>query len=301
MLRQTRNFHYLKVVGARGLLRNTVVIERFPTLLSNTHRTLFESLPTSHTCCFFSSTTVGRSRKRRIPLFKSEKSVMESDTDDSPPSVTPTPGINNQTVAPYPKGQPWRVLWPRPHGCDSSPPPPKRRIPRLQDFRRAWYSYKETWKYGLSGVPPKGTTIRDTPHGAEGVANDIDFLSLKTTTTEDVADNAKRNLRLIREDAQELLEHTKERTGIRTQEDVKALASEMMQLATEGIREFMAGYRQGRDEEIDKMLHEYFKDPTTNDGSERKHDDKSRQVGGDEKSTDKPRKKRKPKRGIPRE
>ena len=67
-------------------------------------------------------------------------------------------------------------------------------------------------------------------------------------------------MNIVRQDAQELLEHAKDTTGIRTQDDLKALASEAMKVATECIREFMAGYRSGRDSEIDKMLHEYFQD-----------------------------------------
>jgi hypothetical protein len=337
MLRQTRNFHQRMVVTtiARrgGVLPTSVSMEGLPTLYySNTYSKSFES---SHNCHLFSTTTtVGRTRKRKVSHFKlirtqNDKSVEEvwNDTPSSsssssatrptpPPPPPPITSSNNQTALPYPKGQPWRVLWPLPNGDDYSPPPRRRRIPRLQDFRRAWAEYMETWKYGLSGRRPTGINSGTTHHRSAG-GDSADILSLAATTTaaaatsthqqqlEDVADNAKRNLHLIREDAQELLEHAKNKTGIRTQEDIKNLASEMMQLATESIREFMAGYRQGRDDEIDKMLHEYFKDPsTTSDdrSSKDRQDGTSQQkMGGDDMSTAKPRKKRKPKRGIPRD
>jgi hypothetical protein len=34
----------------------------------------------------------------------------------------------------------------------------------------------------------------------------------------------------------------------------------MMKLATDCLREFMAGYRQGRDQEVEKMMNEYFQE-----------------------------------------
>ena len=49
------------------------------------------------------------------------------------------------------------------------------------------------------------------------------------------------------------------------------MISESMRLATDCLKEFMAGYRKGRDEEVDKMLHKYFQelnweeDPVTDD------------------------------------
>lgn len=119
-------------------------------------------------------------------------------------------------------------------------------------------------------------------------------------------------MNIVRQDAQELLEHAKDTTGIRTQDDLKALASEAMKVATECIREFMAGYRSGRDSEIDKMLHEYFQDDKgeneTKNGVEEKESSPpgTHLVDADaihkSQVTTKTgrKKKRKPKRGIPR-
>jgi len=179
--------------------------------------------------------------------------------------------------------------------------------------------YKETWEDGISGIPTKsknnndndndnGTMVATKNSGGDG--NDGSILTeTRERQLRDAGDNATKNLHLVRKDAQNLLEHAKETTGIRTQDDAKALASEVLKIATECIREFMAGYRKGRDSEIDKMLHEYFQeeDGSNNSGNKSDNTSSSSKDNGvkDENSSDpmvarKQRKKRKPKRGIPR-
>jgi hypothetical protein len=75
----------------------------------------------------------------------------------------------------------------------------------------------------------------------------------------------------------------KDNTKIYTKEDLKKWAGEQLKLATQCVNEFMAGYRSGRDEEVEKMLNQYFKEE------------------GDEKEADVPkRKRRKPKRLVRR-
>ena len=115
----------------------------------------------------------------------------------------------------------------------------------------AWVEYKKTWEDGLRGVPSEDTTTLPVK------ANNDDESIINATK---VGENVSQNLDEAQKDAKELLERAKERTGIHTQEDLRKFASDMMQLATECLKEFMAGYRKGRDEEVDKMLHEYFQD-----------------------------------------
>jgi hypothetical protein len=80
---------------------------------------------------------------------------------------------------------------------------------------------------------------------------------VKSTAMDDVLDvqkiqsNVTRNLK----DAKEMLEHARD-----SKEDLQKMAGDSMKLATECLKEFMTGYRQGRDQEIDKMLNEYFQD-----------------------------------------
>ncbi len=87
-----------------------------------------------------------------------------------------------------------------------------------------------------------------------------------------------------------VIEQAKEQTGIRNQEDLKAFASDTMRLATECLKEFMAGYREGRDNEIDKMLHEYFQEQQGKSLSSDKEEEDS-----------KPKRRRKPKQRILRD
>ncbi|KAL3910436.1 MAG: hypothetical protein SGARI_002126 [Bacillariaceae sp.] len=178
---------------------------------------------------------------------------------------------------PYPEGQPWRVLWPQPRHHTTQIAKEKhqlRKIPRVADCRRAWALYKETWEDGITGRPSAAKLERLRLEELERELAEADA-RLETSTVKadssdnhneteekikEVGDNAARNIRLIRKDAQLLLDQAKTQSGIHSQDDLKAVASQMMQVATECIKEFMAGYRKGRDDEIDKMLNEYFKE-----------------------------------------
>lgn len=155
----------------------------------------------------------------------------------------------------------------------------------------------ETWEDGIQGIPsPEKVKEREAAArraeeeerkkaAAEGKASSdgIDF--------DQVEDNVQKNAQFVRENAQELLQHTQDRTGIRSTEDLKELAAEWMKLATECLKEFMAGYRKGRDDEIDKMLHEYFQD-------EEKEESKAKVNEGSQGDAPKTKRKRRPRRAI---
>ena len=72
--------------------------------------------------------------------------------------------------------------------------------------------------------------------------------------------NVAANREFLKEEGGKALENLKRNTGIRTREDAKRLAAEMLKLGTECISQFMAGYRKGRDDEVEKMLTEYFQE-----------------------------------------
>jgi hypothetical protein len=247
---------------------------------------------------------------------------------------------------PYPKGQPWRVLWPTPHddqenqntkespSTDASLPRWRRvlrKIPRLQHFKRAWTLYLQTWEDGISGRPSLEKLERQAlaeklkqleqaeMMNQEDKTDNNGRIITTTTSQADISDdnipskNAARNLQLIRQDAARLLDQAKEQTGIHTKDDLKALATEMMKLGTECLREFMAGYREGRDQEMDKMLNEYFQDelkpevqppvqlPEQQDQTKRQQSQEGPSHDNDEYTIRPPRKRRRPKRGIPRD
>lgn len=101
--------------------------------------------------------------------------------------------------------------------------------------------------------------------------------------------NVSQNLQVAKDSAADLLEQAKEKTDIRSKDDLQRVAGDMMKLATECVKEFMAGYRQGRDQEVDKMLHEYFQEETP---------DAEPAVEAADSKKEKKSKRRKPRRAI---
>jgi hypothetical protein len=199
----------------------------------------------------------------------------------------------------------------------------RKKIPTTEQLKKAWSLYKETWEDGITGIPTRPTERANTTSGEsvdDGGSSTSSSAAAGSPTLvtqqqlQEIGDNAANNLNIVRKDAQDLLERTKETTGIRTQDDLKALASEAMIIATECIREFMGGYRKGRDTEIDKVLHEYFQDEEEDEEETRNgpnalvRENSKGKPEIDTKNTlsatpTEPtgrKKKRKPKRGIPR-
>jgi hypothetical protein len=75
-----------------------------------------------------------------------------------------------------------------------------------------------------------------------------------------VRERAKKNARLVKEEVESLRTQVRDATGIHSKEDVRKWVGEMMQLFSDCVKEFMAGYRKGRDDEVEKMLTEYFQE-----------------------------------------
>eukprot|EP00521_Asterionellopsis_glacialis_P015859 CAMPEP_0195301176 /NCGR_PEP_ID=MMETSP0707-20130614/28808_1 /TAXON_ID=33640 /ORGANISM="Asterionellopsis glacialis, Strain CCMP134" /LENGTH=251 /DNA_ID=CAMNT_0040364047 /DNA_START=243 /DNA_END=994 /DNA_ORIENTATION=- len=122
----------------------------------------------------------------------------------------------------------------------------------------AWTEYKNSWQ----GFALGGREVVPTSEPEKGgVEQELDNLETKFTKVRgDIQSNVERNLKVIQKDGTELVETLQDRTGIYTTEDLKKWVADQMKLATECLSQFMAGYRTGRDDEIDKMLHEYFKE-----------------------------------------
>ena len=163
------------------------------------------------------------------------------------------------TVPPqFEPGKPWQVLFPRYHFDPNDKDAQKRDESSEDGQSRAtlgdyWRALPKAWEVYLSswGIEPKtknemAPAIKEEDSGPSLV--------------EETRDNVKENLKFAKKEGQELLDAAKEQTGIHNKEDLKTVASEMLKLATECLKEFMAGYRQGRDKEIDRMLHEYFQE-----------------------------------------
>lgn len=73
---------------------------------------------------------------------------------------------------------------------------------------------------------------------------------------DDIRDNLNRNINDIRTQGPKLAEKM---TGMNKEEFSKFIGDQM-RLATDCIAHLMQGYRQGRDQEIDNMLHKYFQE-----------------------------------------
>jgi hypothetical protein len=144
------------------------------------------------------------------------------------------------------------------------------------NYPKTWSGWKEVfrktkdtylWTFEGFLLPEKkrdehGNIIPDNEDDAD--EEDVD----KNTTIKDkardaanqMAGNLQNNISTIQQEAPKLLRMGQEVTGISSREELRAWVGEQLKLGTACLTEFMKGYRSGRDDEVDKMLHEYFKD-----------------------------------------
>lgn len=120
-----------------------------------------------------------------------------------------------------------------------------------QAFREAWIVYRGTWDGFFDNITGKKTKKED-----KGGKDEVDVEG----RVDLIKENVKRNLEVSKEEGGKALAAVQETTGIHTVDDLKAAAKEFMMVATEMLSEFMKEYRKGRDEEVEKMLHEYFQE-----------------------------------------
>jgi hypothetical protein len=145
--------------------------------------------------------------------------------------------------------------------------------------RRAWNTYLWTWEGTL--LSEKERDERGNIIGVLKKKEEDEEDEEKTTTKETikekatdaavhVSQNVQKNVRTIQQEAPKLLETAQRLTGITTKEELRQWATEQLKLGTECLSMFMKGYREGRDKEVDNMLHEYFKelDETKQNASE---------------------------------
>lgn len=75
-----------------------------------------------------------------------------------------------------------------------------------------------------------------------------------------IVHNVQKNISTMKEQTPKLIEMGKEMTGVSNKDELREWVSDQLRLGTACLTEFMRGYRKGRDEEMDRMLHEYFKE-----------------------------------------
>ena len=133
-------------------------------------------------------------------------------------------------------------------------------------FRKAWEKYLWTFEGFLLKEKKRdanGNVILPKEGGdnSEKTEEDNGTRSLSDTATDvasDVAKNVQKNITTLQQEAPHLLRMGQQITGVSTKEELREWVRDQLQLGTACITEFMAGYRKGRDEEIDRMLHTYF-------------------------------------------
>ena len=211
--------------------------------------------------------TSGRSKKRTKRRLYWKRTRLATNNNNQ--QETTTIGSELHDREERDDGRTWRtILFPPAYddGSNPDPPVPWPKSPQAWylAFGKAWVVYRGTWEGFLSNMSPK-------PKEEEAVTiQEQKDVENSATMTQKIADNASQNIEMTQEEGGKLLEEVKSKTGIYSLEDVKKLAREMMKVATAMLREFMMEYRKGRDEEVEKMLHEYFQeeeekeDATTN-------------------------------------
>lgn len=240
--------------------------------------------------------TSGRSQKRKKRRLQWRRARIATSQEDK--SVTVRAKVHQTKVLHDVEDdqRTWKtILFPWEIDIDGTPkePPvpwPTSPIVWYRAFQEAWADYSGTWEGFWSNLKSKDD--------ATGKAQDEAEPETKTSatqqiadTTQQIADTASRNIEFSQTEGKKLLEEAKSRTGVYTVEDAKKLAREMMTVATAMLREFMIGYRTGRDEEVEKMLHEYFQEEEEEE--ENDEDKKQSEEAGAK------RRKRRPKRRNP--
>jgi hypothetical protein len=91
--------------------------------------------------------------------------------------------------------------------------------------------------------------------------NNINSLHDKATDAAGtIVQNVQKNISTMKEHTPKIIEMGKEMTGVTNKEELREWVSDKLRLGTACLTEFMRGYRKGRDEEMDRVLHEYFKE-----------------------------------------
>lgn len=185
-----------------------------------------------------------------------------------------------------------RPTEPPPTSAPSDQDQPKRLRPTLaqywQAMGKAWAMYRGSWRgFWTSGIIVRDPTDErllenDKKTSSSSKAEEEETKSSSTTTfmtaTQEKEDddttngdeikkatdaqrrtlkrNVRRNTKMLRKTALQLREQVRKTTGIRTADDFRRVAAEVMKLVSECLQEFLAGYRQGRDGQVKKMIEE---------------------------------------------
>jgi hypothetical protein len=154
-------------------------------------------------------------------------------------------------------------------GANPQPNPPEieeaeqlkreRGYPWREALPLAWAEYKSTWDGFFTSNQKKEYEKEEKEEEYDDKESFLNEENIKQTQ-KDMHKNIKRNVKVLKKEGSNALETVKDITGIQNKNDLTRFAMEQLKLTNECLAEFMAGYRKSRDEEVDKMMNEYFKD-----------------------------------------
>jgi hypothetical protein len=149
-------------------------------------------------------------------------------------------------------------------------PQPFEHMPATDEYKMIWPTSLSMWRQALSESYAKymstwegfftsqGFIVQSKDDDVQINTKEVALAAEKKKT--EVTANVKRNVEFVKEESTKLRDQVREQTGIHTTEDLRRFAGDMMKLATECVKEFMTGYRKGRDDETEKMLTQYFQE-----------------------------------------
>lgn len=148
----------------------------------------------------------------------------------------------------------------------------------IKVMKKSWEKYLWTFE-GFLLKEKKRDAHGNVIVQEESVGNNVkaeeenESASLRDAATDaasGIAKNVQKNITTLQEEAPRLLRMGQQITGVSSKEELREWVSDQLKLATACLTEFMTGYRKGRDEEIDRMLHAYFNETDGDNTNEMK-------------------------------
>lgn len=200
---------------------------------------------------FFQQSSGRKERKRqRISQKKRRENLKREKQDDGDPLAyrfeTPDPDTRTVRDILFPTTPEYREFLE--HRKKQQKPMPKTFHEWTSVLKRAWIEYRSTWEGFFSN---EGILVTD---------NHEETKSAIKEQKDQVLGNVRRNRRFLMKGSNIIRDEFTKRTGVENMQDFKDYIAGLMKLASECVKEFMQGYRKGRDDEVDKMLTQYFQD-----------------------------------------
>jgi hypothetical protein len=212
-------------------------------------RVRFQSTSSS----FFSFTSPRSARRRRLMKAKTDFGRQQRHRINEDDAISMTSIISRSDDTRSIRD----ILWPDPYKDEVSNERTKLSWKQkfsinVDAFSMAVTEYRNSWK---GFTTSKGFLVEDEEDQDNG-RKDGHYSIQKQTN--DVRENVQKNSRFLTEESDRFRNEFRNRTGIQNLDDLRRVARETLLLSTDCVNEFMAGYRKGRDDEVEKMMTEYF-------------------------------------------